>query len=145
MNNVFILADTDNTGSISEEDITRAHDRAHGLALTLDGNRDGVINRYEVEQLYNFFHAVDKDGDGTVTLADVQDAVTYGNDLISFFGSNTLYYADTSDIDNGFDELKDLYQQANLDDDSRMSRTELFNRVVFLEDSQAGDEADIAH
>lgn len=138
LNSLFNLVDTDTTGSISEEDIESARLKAHEMILTMDVDRDGAIGWGEPASLMMLFNAVDTDNDGTVTRRDVQDAVNYGNDLIHFFSRDDSSEASHDDIDADFDLLRDHLQQSNLDGDDRLSRAELFSRVV----TQPGDADD---
>lgn len=140
LNSVFNLVDADTTGSISEEDIESARLKAHDMIAAIDTNQDGAIGWGEPEKLADFFYTMDKDGDGTVTLRDVQDAVNYGNDLIHFFARDDSPGATHEDIDADLDSLRDHLQESNLDGDGRLSRAELFSRVVSHEVDQPSDD-----
>ena len=88
MSSVFAMVDTDSDGSVSEEDIERARQRAHDMHSIVDIDGDGQINGDNLHLLWDVFEALDIDGDGTVSRRDVQNAENYGRDLINYLSND---------------------------------------------------------
>jgi Ca2+-binding EF-hand superfamily protein len=75
---VFAAADTDGDGQLSQEEFARLPEVHRELARTrmferLDVNGDGVLDRDEFPRWWAELRAMDRDGDGLVTFAEMRE------------------------------------------------------------------------